>query len=63
MDGDRRYQIQQWGALIRTLVWRESLGWCRSGRRGGRVDGLVFLGIQLYTTIIYTIFGENEFTG
>ena len=62
MDQGRRFLIQQWGALIQTVGRREGLGWCRTGIQGGRVDGLVLMGLQLYTMISYASFGSNTFT-
>ena len=62
MDPGRRFRIRKWGALGQIVVRREGVGMCRTGSRGAIFDGLVGLGIQIYTTIGYASFGLIRFT-
>ena len=57
VDQGGRCRIQQWGALRPTMGRREGVKLFQTGSRGGRVDFLVGMGIQIYTTISYASFG------
>ena len=57
VDQSRRCPIRKWGAFRRTVGRRRGVWVCQNGSRGGRVDGIVGLGIQIYINIRYGSFG------
>ena len=63
MDRLRKFRIKKWSDLSWTVGQREGVEVCRTESRGGRVNCLVWLGTQLYTTTGYTTLGQIKVTG
>ena len=63
MDQGKRCQIRKWGALIQNVGQNEGVWVYWTGSHAVRVNVIVRLGIQLYTTISYASFGSMRFTG